>query len=99
MWSELAAPMATAGKGAALAAVIEQGKVGAVKIVAMDRNPDMLPYIADGTIYGAVAQKSWLESYLAGAYARLAEPVEDQDRRRSGRCRDQSVAGHGLGPA
>jgi ribose transport system substrate-binding protein len=52
------------GKGAALA-VIEQGKVGVVKIVAMDRNPDMLPYIADGTIYGAVAQKSWLESYLA----------------------------------
>jgi ribose transport system substrate-binding protein len=52
------------GKGAALA-VIEQGKVGTVKIVAMDRNSDMLPYIADGTIYGAVAQKSWLESYLA----------------------------------
>lgn len=52
------------GKGAALA-VIEQGKVGAVKIVAMDRNPDMLPYITDGTIYGAVAQTSWLESYLA----------------------------------
>jgi ribose transport system substrate-binding protein len=52
------------GKGAALA-VIEQGKVGVVKIVAMDRNPDMLPYIADGTIHGAVAQKSWLESYLA----------------------------------
>jgi ribose transport system substrate-binding protein len=52
------------GKGAALA-VVEQGKVGTVKIVAMDRNPDMLPYIADGTIYGAVAQKSWLESYLA----------------------------------
>jgi ribose transport system substrate-binding protein len=52
------------GKGAGLA-VIEQHKVGAVKIVAMDRNPDMLPYIADGTIYGAVAQKSWLESYLA----------------------------------
>jgi ribose transport system substrate-binding protein len=52
------------GKGAALA-VIEQGKVGAVKIVAMDRNPDMLPYIVDGTIFGAVAQKSWLESYLA----------------------------------
>jgi ribose transport system substrate-binding protein len=52
------------GKGAALA-VIEQGKVGAVKIVAMDRNTDMLPYIADGTIEGSVAQKSWLESYLA----------------------------------
>lgn len=52
------------GKGAALA-VVEQGKVGTVKIVAMDRNTDMLPYIADGTIYGAVAQKSWVESYLA----------------------------------
>lgn len=52
------------GKGAALA-VVEQGKVGTVKIVAMDRNPDMLPYIVDGTIYGAIAQKSWLESYLA----------------------------------
>lgn len=52
------------GKGAALA-VVEQGKVGKVKIVAMDRNSDMLPYIVNGTIQGAVAQKSWLESYLA----------------------------------
>jgi ribose transport system substrate-binding protein len=52
------------GKGAALA-VVERHKVGAIKIVAMDRNPDMLPYIADGTIHGAIAQKSWLESYLA----------------------------------
>lgn len=52
------------GKGAALA-VKELGLVGKVKIVAMDRNADMLPYIADGTIHGAVAQKSWLESYLA----------------------------------
>ena len=52
------------GKGAALA-VMEQGKKGTVKIVAMDRNTDMLPYIADGTIDGAVAQKSWIESYLA----------------------------------
>jgi ribose transport system substrate-binding protein len=52
------------GKGAALA-VMEQGKKGAVKIIAMDRNTDMLPYIADGTIDGAVAQKSWIESYLA----------------------------------
>ena len=31
----------------------------------MDRNTDMLPYIADGTINGSIAQKSWLESYLA----------------------------------
>lgn len=52
------------GKAAAIA-VTEQGKVGTVKIVAMDRNADMLPYIVDGTITGSVAQKSYLESYLA----------------------------------
>jgi ribose transport system substrate-binding protein len=51
------------GKAAALA-VSEAGKKGAVKIVAMDRNPDMLPYIEDGTIYGSVAQKSYVESFL-----------------------------------
>ncbi len=52
------------GKGAAIA-VHEAGRAGDVKIVAMDRNDDMLPYIQDGTIYGAVAQKSYLEIYLA----------------------------------
>ena len=52
------------GKGAAIA-VHEAGRVGKVKIVAMDRNDDMLPYIEDGTIYGAVAQKSYLEAFLA----------------------------------
>jgi ribose transport system substrate-binding protein len=31
----------------------------------MDRNDDMLPYIEDGAIYGAVAQKSYLEIFLA----------------------------------
>ena len=36
-----------------------------INIVAMDRNDDMLPYIEDGTIYGAVAQKSYLEIFLA----------------------------------
>lgn len=51
------------GKGAAIA-VKEAGKVGKIKIVAMDRNDDMLPYIEDGTIYGAVAQKSYLEAFL-----------------------------------
>lgn len=30
-----------------------------------DRNDDLLPYIEDGTIVGAVAQKSHAESYLA----------------------------------
>lgn len=52
------------GKGAAIA-VSEAGRKGQVKIVAMDRNDDMLPYIEDGTIVGAVAQKSYLEAYLA----------------------------------
>jgi ribose transport system substrate-binding protein len=51
------------GKGAALA-VKEAGKQGQVKIIAMDRNPDMLPFIEDGTITGAVAQKSYVESFL-----------------------------------
>jgi ribose transport system substrate-binding protein len=52
------------GKGAAIA-VTEAGRVGDIKIVAMDRNDDMLPYIEDGTITGAVAQKSYLEIFLA----------------------------------
>ncbi|HKG74087.1 MAG TPA: substrate-binding domain-containing protein, partial [Aestuariivirgaceae bacterium] len=51
------------GKGAALA-VKEAGKQGQVKIIAMDRNPDMLPFIEEGTIEGAVAQKSYVESFL-----------------------------------
>jgi ribose transport system substrate-binding protein len=51
------------GKGAALA-VKEAGKQGQIKIIAMDRNPDMLPFIEDGTITGAVAQKSYVESFL-----------------------------------
>jgi ribose transport system substrate-binding protein len=51
------------GKGAALA-VKEAGKQGQIKIIAMDRNPDMLPFIEDGTIAGAVAQKSYVESFL-----------------------------------
>jgi ribose transport system substrate-binding protein len=52
------------GKAAAIA-VNEAGKKGQIQIVAMDRNSDMLPYIEDGTIYGAVAQKSYTEAYLA----------------------------------
>ena len=52
------------GKGAAIA-VHEAGRAGDIKIVAMDRNDDMLPYIEDGTIHGAVAQKSYLEIFLA----------------------------------
>jgi ribose transport system substrate-binding protein len=52
------------GKGAAIA-VNEAGRKGEIKIVAMDRNTDMLPYIEDGTIHGAVAQKSYTEAFLA----------------------------------
>ncbi|GIL14654.1 MAG: sugar ABC transporter substrate-binding protein [Chloroflexota bacterium] len=52
------------GKGAALA-VRDAGKVGEIKIVAMDRNDDMLPFIEDGTIYGTVVQKSYTEMFLA----------------------------------
>ncbi|MBL8153700.1 MAG: substrate-binding domain-containing protein [Anaerolineae bacterium] len=52
------------GKGAALA-VRDAGKVGEIKIVAMDRNDDMLPFIEDGTIHGTVVQKSYTEMFLA----------------------------------
>jgi len=52
------------GKGAAIA-VRESGLKGKVKIVAMDRNDDMLDFIEDGTIYGSIAQKSYTEMYLA----------------------------------
>jgi ribose transport system substrate-binding protein len=52
------------GKGAAIA-VREAGLQGKVKIVAMDRNDDMLPFIEDGTIVGAVAQKSYAEAFIA----------------------------------
>lgn len=52
------------GKGAAIA-VTEAGRKGEVKIVGMDRNDDMLPYIEDGTIVGTVAQKSFAEALTA----------------------------------
>lgn len=55
------------GKGAAIA-VRDAGRVGKVKIVAMDRNDDMLPFIEDGTIFGSVAQKSYAESFIAVHY-------------------------------
>ncbi len=52
------------GKGAAIA-VREAGLKGKVKIVAMDRNDDMLDFIEEGTIYGSVAQKSYTEMFIA----------------------------------
>jgi ribose transport system substrate-binding protein len=50
-------------KGAAIA-VKEAGRAGQVKIVGMDRNDDMLPFIQDGTVTGTVAQKSFVETFL-----------------------------------
>ncbi len=52
------------GRGAAIA-VRDAGRVGEIKIVAMDRNDDMMPFIQDGTIYGTVVQKSYTEMFLA----------------------------------
>jgi ribose transport system substrate-binding protein len=52
------------GKGAAIA-VRDAGRVGDIKIVAMDRNEDMLDEIENGTIHGSVVQKSYMEMFLA----------------------------------
>ena len=52
------------GLGAAQA-VKEAGKVGQIKIVAMDRNDDMLAQIKTGAITGSVVQKSWIETWYA----------------------------------
>jgi energy-coupling factor transporter ATP-binding protein EcfA2 len=52
------------GKGAAIP-VRDAGRAGKVKIVAMDRNDDMLPFVEDGTIHGSVVQKSSAEAFIA----------------------------------
>jgi ribose transport system substrate-binding protein len=52
------------GLGAARAA-IEAGKAGKIKIVAMDRNDDMLQQVKKGNIVGSVVQKSYDEMWLA----------------------------------
>ena len=52
------------GLGAARA-VTEAGKKGQIKIMAMDRNDDMLAKVEDGTILGSVVQKSYDEMWLA----------------------------------
>jgi ribose transport system substrate-binding protein len=52
------------GKGSAIA-VRDAGRVGDIKIVAMDRNEDMLDEIDNGVIYGSVVQKSYMEMFLA----------------------------------
>jgi ribose transport system substrate-binding protein len=55
---------AAGGTGAATA-VKEAGKVGKVKIVAMDRGNDVLEYIKDGVISATVAQQTALMPFYA----------------------------------
>ncbi len=58
---------ATAGAATARA-LKESGKAGKIKVVAMDRDDDMLPYIKDGTILATMAQNSVLEEWIATYY-------------------------------
>jgi ribose transport system substrate-binding protein len=58
---------ATAGSAIARA-LKETGKAGKIKVVAMDRDDDMLPYVKDGTISATLAQKSTLEEWTATHY-------------------------------
>lgn len=55
----------TGGIGAATA-VEEAGKVGQVKVVAMDRNSDILQKIKNGTLTGTVAQDDAAMAYWCG---------------------------------
>jgi ribose transport system substrate-binding protein len=55
--------------GAAIArALKETGKAGQIKVVAMDRDQDMLPYVQDGTISATLAQNSVMEEWMATHY-------------------------------
>lgn len=58
---------ATSGASAARA-VTEANKKGKVLIVAMDRDEDLLDYIADGTVSASLAQRNFLEEWLAVHY-------------------------------
>ncbi len=58
---------ATSGASAARA-VTEANKKGKVMIVAMDRDEDLLDYIADGTVSASLAQRNYLEEWLGVHY-------------------------------
>lgn len=58
---------ATAGAATARA-LKETGKAGQIKVVAMDRDEDMLPYVKDGTIFATLAQNSVMEEWVALHY-------------------------------
>jgi ribose transport system substrate-binding protein len=55
---------AIGGQGAAVA-VKEMGKVGRVKIVAMDRDEATLNFIKEGIIQASIAQRTYSMSYIA----------------------------------
>jgi ribose transport system substrate-binding protein len=55
---------AAGGQGAAVA-VKQAGKVGTVKIVAMDRDEATLQFIQEGIIDASIGQRSYMMSYLA----------------------------------
>ncbi|HEY61777.1 MAG: substrate-binding domain-containing protein [Anaerolineales bacterium] len=55
--------------GAAIArALKETGMAGKIKVIAMDRDQDMLPYVQDGTISATLAQNSVMEEWVATHY-------------------------------
>ena len=58
---------ATAGAATARA-LKETGLAGKIKVGAMDRDDDMLPYIKDGTILYTMAQNSVMEEWIALHY-------------------------------
>jgi ribose/xylose/arabinose/galactoside ABC-type transport system permease subunit/ABC-type sugar transport system substrate-binding protein len=55
---------AAGGEGCAVA-VREAGKIGKVKIIAMDRNETTLAYIEQGIIDASIAQRTYTMAYLA----------------------------------
>jgi len=55
---------AAGGQGAAVA-VKQAGKVGTVRIVAMDRDEATLQFIEEGIIDASIGQRSYMMSYLA----------------------------------
>ena len=58
---------ATSGASAARA-VNEADKKGEILIVAMDRDEDLLDYIADGTVAASLVQRNFLEEWVAVHY-------------------------------
>ncbi len=54
-----------AGGAGAATAVKEAGKTGKIKIVAMDRGPEILNYIQEGVIDASIAQQTALMPYYA----------------------------------